>query len=155
MRRKARHEQSPAKATGASAIRSPDVIMGEDFSGEMRLQLEQLVDRLVVKGDMARHVIEIMLRELEDTKAAYEQDPDPAKIPPRSKSQPTTGRVRRHRGSRRQRHHLGDIRHRPQPDRTAGIQEEADCVPGCRATKGGSPTAQVRLQLPRLFHDLF
>lgn len=52
--------------------------MAEDISGEIRLLLEQLVDRFVVKGCKAPDVIENMQRELEEMKVAYEQDPDPA-----------------------------------------------------------------------------
>ncbi|APO68036.1 hypothetical protein IE4872_CH02422 [Rhizobium gallicum] len=52
--------------------------MAEDISGEIRLLLEQLVDRFVVKGGKAPDVIESMQRELDEMKLAYEQDPDPA-----------------------------------------------------------------------------
>jgi len=65
--------------------------MGEERSGEIRLQLEQFVDRFVVSGGKAPEVIEIMLRELGNMKLAYEQDPDPAEDPGRSKSLRTTG----------------------------------------------------------------
>jgi len=55
--------------------------MGEDRSGEIRLQLEQFVERFVVSGGKAPQVIEIMPRELGNMKLAYEQDPDPAEDP--------------------------------------------------------------------------
>ncbi|MBB2687847.1 UNVERIFIED_ORG: hypothetical protein GGD48_004966 [Rhizobium etli] len=52
--------------------------MAEDISDKIRLLLEQVVDRFVVKGCKASNVIESMQRELEEMKVAYEQDPDPA-----------------------------------------------------------------------------
>ncbi|WP_064710637.1 hypothetical protein [Rhizobium bangladeshense] len=52
--------------------------MAEHISGEIRLLLEQLVDRFVLKGGKAPDGIESMQRELEKMKVAYEQDLDPA-----------------------------------------------------------------------------
>lgn len=55
--------------------------MENDFAGELRLELGQLVDRFVVKGGKAPTIIAAMQRELNGMKMAYEEDPDPSDDP--------------------------------------------------------------------------
>lgn len=56
--------------------------MSKDLAGELRLELEQLVDCFVVKGGKASEIIVALQRELIEMRAAYEEDPDPSDDPP-------------------------------------------------------------------------
>lgn len=55
--------------------------MDNDLVGELRLELEQLVDRFVVKGGKAPTIIAAIQRELAEMKKAYDEDPDPSDDP--------------------------------------------------------------------------
>lgn len=48
------------------------------MQNEMRLDLEQLVDRFVFKGNITLDVIAALQQELDRLRVAYESDPDPA-----------------------------------------------------------------------------
>lgn len=55
--------------------------MSNDLSNQVRLDLEQVLDRFVVNGRSAPEVLTTMQAELVNLRSAYERDPDPADDP--------------------------------------------------------------------------
>jgi hypothetical protein len=52
--------------------------MSTEWRADLRLKLEDLVDKFVVEGAEHRDVIEAVRTEIEHLSKAYEYDPDPA-----------------------------------------------------------------------------
>ncbi len=52
--------------------------MSTEWRADLRLKLEDLVDKFVVEGAEHREVIEAVRTEIEHLCKAYEYDPDPA-----------------------------------------------------------------------------
>jgi hypothetical protein len=51
------------------------------IAGDLRLELEQLVDHYVTAGSKTPEVIAAMEKELADMRRSYNEDPDPADEP--------------------------------------------------------------------------
>ncbi|RVL95617.1 flagellar hook-length control protein FliK [Sinorhizobium meliloti] len=52
--------------------------MSKEWRADLRLKLEDLVDKFVVDGAEHKEVIEAIRQEIEHLREAYEYDPDPA-----------------------------------------------------------------------------
>ncbi len=50
----------------------------KDWAGRLRLKLEDFVDTFVVAGAKQEEVYDAIAAEIENLRAAYERDPDPA-----------------------------------------------------------------------------
>jgi hypothetical protein len=52
--------------------------VSENWKDGLRLQLEELVDSLVVRGAKQADVYEAIIKEIENLRTAYDRDPDPS-----------------------------------------------------------------------------
>lgn len=52
-----------------------------ELAGKLRLKMEQLVDEFVVTGVKAPEVLSMIEAEIENMRALYDRDPDPADDP--------------------------------------------------------------------------